>query len=566
MGTLFSTLDIARSGLQVAQAQIDVAAHNISNVNTKGYSRQRAEISARSPVLFPHGQIGRGVQVDTVRRMRDAFLDNVYRMQAPNLSSANTLAEYYARMEDLFLEPGEHGFGTRLNAFFDVLNDFANRVESIPARESVVAEAKSLAYSLSGLAERLHLLRSNANEHVRDLVPEINSIASNIAELNDTIRKAEAGGQPANDLRDERDRLLDSLADIVNISIKERLDGQVDVLVGDDVLVDGIHARTLEAVRNPALDAERNDLVDVRFQDNGTLLDVENGEMYAAMKMRDTAIPDLDARIDTLASALIQEVNRIQSQGMGLQRYTSAITSTNPVTDSSIPLSSAGLPFSFTPGSFDVVVYDAAGNSTTATINVTAATTLDSLAADLAAVGNFTASVVGGNRLQLGADTGFSFRFANDSAGILPALGVAGLFTGHDARTIDVNADIAARPALLSSGYTLDPADTGDNRAALALAGVRNGLYLDGGSASINDYYESTIARIGIDARANLQIQKVEEAFVQDFHARRQEVAGVSLDEEVTFLIQYQRAFEASARVLTVVDRMLETLIVATGG
>ena len=154
MGNLFSTLDIARSALQSAQVQIDVAGHNIANVNKEGYSRQRVTLTARSPESRTYGELGRGVQVSDIERLREEFLDTVYRQQEQGLGSAETRASYFSRIEDLFQEPGASGFGTRLSEFFNTLNDFANSVEEQPVRMSVITEAQSLATSFNQIAQR----------------------------------------------------------------------------------------------------------------------------------------------------------------------------------------------------------------------------------------------------------------------------------------------------------------------------------------------------------------------------------------------------------------------------
>lgn len=565
MGTLFSTLDIARSGLQVAQAQIDVAGHNIANVNKIGFSRQRVELVARSPHVMPYGQLGRGVQVAQIARMRDEFLDIAFRQQAPNLGQAQVFAQFYARLEDVFLEPGENGFSNRITQFFDALNDFADNVESFPTRQAVMSEAEALAGSFREVSERLNLLRTDANEEVKTLVPEINSIAERIASLNVRIRQSELNGTSANDMRDDRDVLLDELSGLVNITYRERQDGQVDVLVGSDVLVDGGVIREMEFVLDPSLDPERPDLVRVRFAASGLDAEINEGELFAALNMRDTAIPEIDERIDTLAATLIRELNAIHSQGSGLDTYDTALTSANLADDAVTALDSAGLPFTMTAGSFDIVLYDNTGTPTTFTINVDPATdtlTDVSNAINAATGGNLTASITGGGRsLTLTPGAGFTFSFANDTAGVLPALGVNGLFTGSDASNIGVNATLLDNPNLLTSRFSTDLLETGDNSAALLLAALRDTQVLDGNSSTLGDYYETTIVQLGIDTRSNQQSLDVEQAFVEDFDRRRQEISGVSLDEELTFMIQFQRAFEGSARVVTVVDRMLDTLI-----
>ena len=139
----------------------------------------------------------------------------------------------------------------------------------------------------------------------------------------------------------------------------------------------------------------------------------------------------------------------------------------------------------------------------------------------------------------------------------MTALGINGLFTGTDAGDIDLSDHLEDHPEWLTSSFSSDPLETGDNEAALALAAVRDADILSGGTQTASDYFESVIAELGIDAQTNLDRFAVEEAFVRDFDQRRQEIYGVNLDEEVTLLVQYQRAFEAAARVITVTDSML---------
>jgi flagellar hook-associated protein 1 FlgK len=561
VGTLFSTLDIARSGLLTAQVQMDVAGHNVANVNKEGFSRQRVSLATRTPVSMPYGQLGRGVGIDNIVRMRDTLLDKAFRTQVPGLGFSEAQRQYFSRIEDLFLEPGPNGFNERINLFFDAMNDLANGVEKIPVRQSVLAEAQSLASGLNEVGAKLYSLRSEVNEEIRDFVPAVNSLSERIASINVQIRDAELTGREANDLRDDRDLLMDSLSRMVDISYRERADGQVDVLVGGDQIVFGDQIRELVAVPNAALDPNRQDLVEVRFADNNRLFHVTDGELQGLFEMRDTVLAGVDDRMNNLARALIEEINAIHAVGSGTQDYSSVVRGSNAVTAPTLALSAAGLPFAVSNGTLELVSYDASGNATTSSIAIGAGTTLNSLAAALTATGSVTASVTAENRLQIVPAANTTFRFSDDTSGALTALGVNGLFTGHDARTIGINQDIVDNPALLASGYTTDPTETGDNRAALAMAAVRDALVLSGDTASINDYYESTIVNVGIASRSNSDALEVEQAFVQDFDRRRQEVSGVSIDEEVTFILQYQRAFEASARIVSVVDRMLDTLM-----
>lgn len=562
MGSLLSSLDIALSGLQAAQVQMEVAAHNIANVNKEGFSRQRATLLSRAPSTRAYGIVGRGVALRNVERIREGYLDKVFRQQAPGLGRSEICAAYFTRIEDLFQEPGENGFGTRLNYFFDALNDFANNVEELPVRISVLTEAQGLVTSFHEVAERVYALRTNANEEIRNIVPEINSLSRRIAELNVKIRQAEVGGSTANDLRDDRDLLLDQLAEIVNIAYRERDDGKVDVFISGDILITGGDYRELVAVREPSLDPDRGDLVEVRFADDGRRVNVRDGQLYGALDIRDGQLVSVGSRIDDIAATIIREVNRIHSSGNGLVNLSGTVTGTNAVTDPDAPLVGEDLPFEVVPGTFEVLVYDTGDLPTTTTpITITNTMSLNDLAGEIDAIAGLTATVTAENTLEVTADPGLTFAFSDDQSGVLTALGLNGLFQGYNATNIEVNPDIAQDPRLLTSGYSLDIRDTGDNTAALALANVRNLRVLENDSSTINGYYEGTIVRVGVDARANTDLLQVERSFIDDFQRRRQEISGVSIDEEVTYMMQYQRAFEASARVITVVDRMLDTLL-----
>jgi len=566
LGTLFSALNIGRAGLQVAQVQLDVTGHNIANVNKVGFSRQRAIMTTRIPNMKPYGALGRGPAIDNIERIREEFLDIVFRRQVPQLGEAEVIERYFSRIEDIFQEPSENGFSRRLGVFFDALQDFANNVEGLPSRVALLSEAEAVATSLNEVAQRLELLRTNANEEVRNLIPEINSLAERIAESNLIIKEAELNGRTANDLRDDRDVLIDELARLVTISTRERDDGQIDIQLGGDELVTGRSFRELETVIDGSIDPDRPDLLRVQFVDNGEAAQLLEGELAGVLRVRDVTVSDLEDRIDEMAAALIESINGIHSQGNGLENIGIALTGFNGVASPAAALNSAGLPFTVSDGSFNIVVYDAAGSVIeTVSISILASgppeTTLENIADAINASANMTASIGASGRLTVTPGAGMTYTFASDSSNVLAALGLNGLFTGDDAASIAVSRHLLDDPNLLSSGFSLDVLATGDNSAALAMAGIQTTDILTNGTQTMEEFYESIIVEIGVDSRANLQTLDVERAFVRDFEARRQEVSGVNLDEEVTNLIMFQRAFESAARVITVTDSMLETLV-----
>jgi flagellar hook-associated protein 1 FlgK len=571
MGTLFSALDLGRAGMQVAQVQLDIGGNNIANVNKPGFSRQRANLLERVPNMETYGAVGRGPFISGIDRLRDQFLDVAYRQEVASLGAAETAATYFNRIEDIFNEPGEDGLADRFNALFDALQDFANAVDNLPTRVATIAEADALAGTLNEIDSRLNLLRSNANDQVRDIVTEINSLGGRIAELNTTIQRFEGSGRTANDLRDDRDLLIDELSKLVNISYREQDNGIVNVLIGGEQFVTGRNLRPVEAVVNPTLDPNRPDMVEVRFADTGLLLPVRDGELRGLLDARDSAINGVEDQMDALALAIIENLNRLQASGRGLSNFDDTLTSQYPVSNGATQLNAAGLPFPVTDGSFDILVFD--NNNVlveTITVPVTATgpvinrSTLNSISGAIGGSANLNVSVSDG-LLTIDPVANRSFAFSNDTSGFLVASGTGGIFNGTDAGSISVNQQLIDRPDWLTSSDSTNPADTGNNTIALLMAQLRDRPILVSNTQDVNQFYEATLVSLGVDSRANSQLLDVQQNAVEDFDARRQEVSGVSIDEEVTNLLQVQRAFEASARVITTTDRMLETLMGIVG-
>jgi flagellar hook-associated protein 1 FlgK len=342
----------------------------------------------------------------------------------------------------------------------------------------------------------------------------------------------------------------------------ERPDGTLALSLtgGGGVLVDGTTVATLGAQLSATSD-------DYQLTLGGTLVGVAGGAIAGLLHSRNDAdgyVKYAQGRLDTLAATLIEEMNRIQTAGAastGLQ----TVTSQYAVTDPTAPLGSAGLPFGLTvPGTLTVFTYDTATGALagSATIPVTAATTLNDLAAQFSVAG-LSASVSGGT-LTLGAAAGQSFRFAGDTSNLLPALGLNSFFTGTNASTIAVNAALLADPNLLTVGFA-DPVTgvvaAGDNQAALAMAGLSDQKVLGGGAASLTDFYAETVGVLGARTAANNRLVETQTLVTQTIQNQREQVAGVSLDEEMIELVKAQRAFEASAKLVQVVDELLDTVV-----
>jgi flagellar hook-associated protein 1 FlgK len=319
---------------------------------------------------------------------------------------------------------------------------------------------------------------------------------------------------------------------------------------------------------NPTIDPERPDFVEVVIASTGRVLNISGGRFRGLLDARDVYIKEVADKIDELARTLIFEFNKIHAQGNGLVGFDS-LTSDNSVLDVNADLddgAATGLEFTPTNGSFAINVVDSLGNVITTVITVDLDgvgpdDSLADLAASIDAVANMSASISGDNRLVITANPGYSFTFSNDTSNVLAVLGSNSFFSGSDASDIAVNPVIVDDERMIATGLSSDPRDTGDNRNALAMAALQDTAVLNEGTSTLNDYYGQAMASLGVTTQRTSDLSDIAESFRRNIDRRREEISGVNIDEEVANLTKYQRGFQASARVFTVIDDLLETLL-----
>jgi flagellar hook-associated protein 1 len=244
----FYGLQTSLRGLLAQQRSLDVTGHNIANVNTAGYSRQEATLAASPALFLPAGgtllgsaSLGSGVDVQSYRRVRDQFLDLQYRGQASNLGNWSGRADTLQRAEDALQEPGDNGINSQLGAFWDAWSDLANspNPQSDPAaRQALVERGEALSDSFQAVYSQISTVQQQARAEYDSIVApagpgnsggQIAQIASQIAQLNDTIKRQTTSGDSPNDLLDQRDQLLDQLSNFGQISVEQMDSGAVNV-------------------------------------------------------------------------------------------------------------------------------------------------------------------------------------------------------------------------------------------------------------------------------------------------------------------------------------------------
>ena len=226
-------LGISVSGLLASQRNLSTTSHNIANANTDGYSRQRVEVTARTPQARANGAIGTGVIVSNVGRVYDDFVAGEVRNNISSSTAFSVNHEYTAQVDNMLSDPNA-GLAPALQSFFAAVNTVADDPGSASARQVLVSEANSLSDRFRYLDDRFNTIRQGVNRDMHNIVGEISELAKSIAEINDTIVKArEIGGGSPSDLLDQRDRMVERLSALVSVRVAEQEDGRLNVFIGN---------------------------------------------------------------------------------------------------------------------------------------------------------------------------------------------------------------------------------------------------------------------------------------------------------------------------------------------
>ena len=228
MSGLLSTLNTAKSGMNVSQVAIQTTSHNISNINTPGYSRQRINQSASSPYSMPGknsnfgaGQIGTGAQIDNVTRIRNSFYDYQYRSESHQYGSTSVKYEYFKNIEGIFNEPSDTAISSSLNSFFNSWSELSKDPQSSGVKSVVIENGKYLSNSINSAFKRLESLEEGLDKQSEYIMDEVNSMLSQLDKLEKNIKIIQGSGKSPNDFLDQRDQLLDNLSFKLNINDKD---------------------------------------------------------------------------------------------------------------------------------------------------------------------------------------------------------------------------------------------------------------------------------------------------------------------------------------------------------
>lgn len=312
----FFGVELASRALQAMQAAMNTTGHNLANVNTPGYSRQRVNLATTEPHVIEGVRtlfMGTGVRVESIQRIRDLFLDARVASTNSEYQRLDTLYSRLAQVEDLFSEPTDAGLSRQITAFFNAFQELSTNPENIGVRANVYQQVEGMARTFRQLASRLDEMLVEMEQRIQATANEINAIAKSIADLNVKIRYNKALGTTPNDLLDKRTNLIEKLSEYVNVRASEMPDGTVRVSLGEFVLVDAERSNTLP---------EGIDYANKAFTDGaGRTAQVTGGSVRGLMDAVEY-VRLYRARLDTLAGELVTAVNAIHQTGYGLDGNT----------------------------------------------------------------------------------------------------------------------------------------------------------------------------------------------------------------------------------------------------
>jgi flagellar hook-associated protein 1 FlgK len=563
--SLIGALHVGRTGLAVSQTALEVAGNNLANAATEGYSRQTARIfSGVGTEVQPGVFLGTGVRLQNIVRQVDDALLGRLRAAVADQNAAQTHKDLLSQIESLQGELTDQSLTVRLEHFFDAWKQLAGNSTDAGLQSLVVSEGRSLAQFINTLHEDFTELRTQLDNSLTDAVTAADDLMSRIAVLNQSIVTAERGQGGANDLRDQRDRLLDELAEYFEITTIQQDSGAIDVLVGSIPVVLSTQSRGVRInfeSTNEGLVAKLQVVLD------GSKLDPGSGKIGQLIASRESDVPEAIEALDEFTHQLVFQINQLHSSGQSaVGRGFSEVTGTYGVDDPALALNDpqAGLVFTPVNGTFQFhLKQKSTGTRTTQLIQVDldgigADTTLNDLAAALAGPVISTSISASGRLTITSNNSDFEFSFSDDSSGVLAALGINSFFDGKGPVDLGVNDRLIDDPALLASTRNHV---TGGNANALALASEIDQPHDDLGGLSLRELWSKHVQDFAVRAGQANNSFEASQSISQSLETQRKGVSGVNVDEESINLILYQRAFQGAARFISVIDELMDTLL-----
>ncbi|SDF86921.1 flagellar hook-associated protein 1 FlgK [Fontibacillus panacisegetis] len=519
MTSTFHGIETSKRALFVNTTSMQTLGHNISNASTEGYSRQRVNQTEARPIWAmgmtksqQPGMLGTGVEYGSITRVRDTFLDTQYRRENQFLGSWEVLNATMVSIQGILNEPSGSGLATVMDDFWNAWETLNRDPSLLSARVAVAGAASNMTDTFKHISESLTNLTNDVTSNIDKKVMEANNLLDNIASLNVLIRDNESFGDNANDYRDQRDLLIDKLSTIVDVQFAEDEVGMVNITAAGVNVITGDAVTYLTAANAATATAGQ--------------LNGYTKSLAETQTIRD----QLNAMVNTLTTG---EIKVTLSNGYVTTSQLSALNQVTLEDGTVIPAGQVIPAGSRIASSMDILVN-------------------------------------GFNGLH-----GLGYTLTEPTTSGVPFfVSTGGGFTIDDIR---VNPDILAdtnKIAASSKFENVNGADKvirGNSDIANALASLRDALFTFPANltslskGTTDDYFRALAGDLGIRAANTQRNFNNQQSMADNLQIQRQEISGVSIDEELADMIRFQQAYNAAARNMTTVDEMLDRVINSMG-
>ena len=615
------------SALIAFQRALSTVGHNVANINTPGYSRQRVELEARDATYFGYGYQGNGVQIVDVRRMADSLATSRLLDSGGELARLQQLSTLSSRLDQLFSEKAT-GISAPWSSFFDSVNALSSNAAGSADRESVLAQANALVTRFRQIDQHLDGLDTEVNAGLTAATDEVNRLAKEIAQLNGQIG---GSSSPSGDLLDRRDQLISELVAFTGGNAATQDGGLVNVFsAGGQPLVVGATASTLVTVPDPY----RPERLQVALETNGQRVTLDKralgGQIGGLVEFRTTVLDPAMAELGRIATSLAQTFNEGHRAGMdqygqmGADFFTlpaprlssnanntgnaslttsvgsvgglnaqnvllrfdgAAWVATHPDTGASIPMTGTGT-------AADPLVVN--GIEVVLASGTPAANDRFLLQPTAGAAGNLGVAITDPGRIAAATPVKATTDLANTGSGKLSGLKVTdaanasllapadiefidatqytingtGPFAYTPGQTIAYNGWSVVLDGAPAAGDTFSVGPTGanssDNGNAKLLSNLDDARVLNGGTLTLNGAIGGLTTQVGSAARQADYSAQAQQVIHDQAQAARDAVSGVNLDEEAADLMRLQQAYQAASQIIATADTLFQSLLAAT--
>ncbi|WP_073089482.1 flagellar hook-associated protein FlgK [Thermosyntropha lipolytica] len=617
-------IEIGKKSIMSQQMALEVTGHNVANANTEGYTRQKANLTTTRPYHTPvlvssgkAGQLGTGVTVKDIQRIRDSFLDDQIRNENKRSGYWNAVYDALAKIEVILNEPSEDGLRSVMDLYWKAWQDLVAHPESEAVRATVVQRAMAMADTFNHTYKQLKELREDVNASIAIKVVEINSIIQQVADLNQQILAITIAGKQPNDLLDRRDLLLDQLSRLISVNIVQETNGMVAVQMGGRTLVQGVEYYELSTVQ------DIYGMHMVVWKDTGVRAVIEGGELKGLLDVRGKTdrpeepdpspyreiVPEMIDQLNALAKTIVLRTNELHRNGFSLNNQTKFPDGINffnaPATLADIDAIknwaeyiSVNRDIASDPKNIAAAAYRTWDDSTGILQKYNFGDGANALRiAQLKH--DFNAVYVWAETPKLGAVLPFPYAglggdmevFYKDSGGNLVSqvisLDTAGITPSPVFRDLAelagfIQQKLQEDPVLKANNVKIEVLCSGDKlvfKAGESFTAVSVNLLKDGNpvtSFNINadysltgvikhvtgdDYWRAITANKGVQTAEAKRMVESQEILLNQLETKRQSISGVSLDEEMTNMIKFQHAYNAAARYITAMDEALEVIV-----